>query len=236
MPFSLTSYLLGVGIVVGALAFGFGGGVLLTNTAMKQTRTEPTRVERVARSEPEPTPTPQAANPQATNPQATDPQAGDSQAMNAKENPAAPVEPAPAARPDPVPAVQAATPKADGKPGARREPESAKTPVPTRQAEPANQTAPSQTAPSQTRQREAEQKKAADRKIERQKRYAERRTREVVVDRRSGQPDEPEQHERQGFAFGREAPRFEERSFDLFQFLKPQPSRSDYLVPVDRDD
>jgi hypothetical protein len=35
MPFSLPSYLLGVGTVVGALAFGFGGGVLLTKTAIK---------------------------------------------------------------------------------------------------------------------------------------------------------------------------------------------------------
>lgn len=43
MPFSLSSYLLGVGTVVGALAFGFGGGVLLTKTAMKETATGPTR-------------------------------------------------------------------------------------------------------------------------------------------------------------------------------------------------
>jgi len=37
MPFSLTSYLLGVGTVVGALAFSFGGGVLVTKT-VKETR------------------------------------------------------------------------------------------------------------------------------------------------------------------------------------------------------
>ncbi len=42
MPFSLTSYLLGAGTVVGALAFGFGGGVLLTKTAMKDTSTAET--------------------------------------------------------------------------------------------------------------------------------------------------------------------------------------------------
>jgi hypothetical protein len=53
MPFSLGSYLLGVGTVVGALAFGFGGGVLITNTAVKETAAGSTRVERVARSEPE---------------------------------------------------------------------------------------------------------------------------------------------------------------------------------------
>src|SRR6478736_2685632 len=51
MPFSLPSYLLGVGTVVGALAFGFGGGVLLTKTAMKDTPGAETRVERVKRAD-----------------------------------------------------------------------------------------------------------------------------------------------------------------------------------------
>jgi type IV secretory pathway VirB10-like protein len=49
--FSLPSYLLGVGTVVGALAFGFGGGVLLTKTAMKDTPVAETRVERVKRAD-----------------------------------------------------------------------------------------------------------------------------------------------------------------------------------------
>ena len=35
MPFSLTSYLLGVATVVGALAFGFGSGLFMTKTVMK---------------------------------------------------------------------------------------------------------------------------------------------------------------------------------------------------------
>jgi len=52
MPFSMTTYFAGVGTVVGALALGFGGGVVLTNTAIKDTRAGPTRIERVARSEP----------------------------------------------------------------------------------------------------------------------------------------------------------------------------------------
>ena len=64
MPFSLGSYLLGVGTVVGALAFGFGGGVLLTHTAMNETPAKSTRVERVARAEPEPS----ASGTQATAP------------------------------------------------------------------------------------------------------------------------------------------------------------------------
>jgi len=51
MPFSLGSYLLGVGTVVGALAFGFGGGLLLTHTAMKESPAGHTRVERLARTE-----------------------------------------------------------------------------------------------------------------------------------------------------------------------------------------
>jgi hypothetical protein len=51
MPFSLPSYLLGVGTVVGALAFGFGGGVLLTKTAMKDAPVADTRVERVKRAD-----------------------------------------------------------------------------------------------------------------------------------------------------------------------------------------
>jgi DNA polymerase III gamma/tau subunit len=228
MPFSLGSYLLGVGTVVGALAFGFGGGVLMTNTAMKQTAAGPTRVERVARSEPEPAAPPQAAS--------------------ASENPVPPVEPAPAARPDPVPAAQAEAPKPETKPEARREAETAKPPEPTRQSEPVNQMQPNQAAsnqagpnqigsnqiaPNQIGQREAEQKKAAERKIERQKRYAERKTRAVVVDRtRPRQFDETEEPERDGFAFRREEPRF-----DLFRTLRPQPSnRSIDIVPVDGDD
>src|SRR3954467_2864860 len=49
MPFSMMSYFLGVGTVVGALALGFGGGIVLTKTAMKDTPA-PNRVER-ARTE-----------------------------------------------------------------------------------------------------------------------------------------------------------------------------------------
>jgi hypothetical protein len=51
MPFSLGSYLLGVGTVVGALAFGFGGGLLLTHTAMKESPAGHTRVERIVRAQ-----------------------------------------------------------------------------------------------------------------------------------------------------------------------------------------
>jgi hypothetical protein len=60
MPFSMTSYFLGVGTVVGALALGFGGGIVLTNTAIKETPTGPSRVERAARAEPVPSPVTEA--------------------------------------------------------------------------------------------------------------------------------------------------------------------------------
>jgi type IV secretory pathway VirB10-like protein len=52
MPFSMTTYFAGVGTVVGALALGFGSGIILTNTAIKDTPAGPTRIERVARREP----------------------------------------------------------------------------------------------------------------------------------------------------------------------------------------
>ena len=48
MPFSMTTYFAGVGTVVGALALGFGGAVVLTNTAIKDTPAGPTRIERYA--------------------------------------------------------------------------------------------------------------------------------------------------------------------------------------------
>src|SRR5258708_1999764 len=41
MRFSMNSYLLGVGPVVGALALGFGGGILLTKPAIKDSPAGP---------------------------------------------------------------------------------------------------------------------------------------------------------------------------------------------------
>jgi hypothetical protein len=52
MPFSMTTYFAGVGTVVGALAVGFGGAVVLTTAAVKDTPAGPTRIERVMRAEP----------------------------------------------------------------------------------------------------------------------------------------------------------------------------------------
>jgi hypothetical protein len=123
MPLSLGSYLLGVGTVVGALAFGFGGGVLLTHTAMKQSQGQ-TRLERLARAEPEASATPQAPAAQ-VNPAPTQASAAPDQnrntapdqdlpaAVTAVKRDAAAVEQPSANPPNSVPAAQAASPKPD---------------------------------------------------------------------------------------------------------------------------
>ena len=86
MPFSMTTYFAGVGTVVGALALGFGGGVVLTSTAIKDSPAGPTRIERVMGSEP----------------------IAALQVAEAKANPMASVDPAPAVKPalEPIPVVQ----------------------------------------------------------------------------------------------------------------------------------
>jgi hypothetical protein len=96
MPFSLGSYLLGVATVLGALAFGFGGGVLLTHTAMKESPARQKKVERLVRAEPETSAATQA--PAAQTPAPTTPPDG------LKQN-AAPAEQPVAVSADPVPAA-----------------------------------------------------------------------------------------------------------------------------------
>jgi hypothetical protein len=125
MPLSLSSYLLGVGTVVGALAFGFGGGVLLTHTAMKQTPGQ-TRLERLAHAEPEALAGPQAPaaqvipNPNQASANPITANQDRPAAVDAVKQDTAPVQQPAANPPDPAPAVQAETPKPD----AAREPES----------------------------------------------------------------------------------------------------------------
>jgi hypothetical protein len=132
MPLSLGSYLLGVGTVVGALAFGFGGGVLLTHTAMKQEQVQ-TRLERLTRVEPEASATPQApaaqiipapkqASATPDQNQNTAPDQNRPAAVTAVKRDAQPVEQAAANPPNSFPAAQAASPKPD----AVREPASAR--------------------------------------------------------------------------------------------------------------
>jgi colicin import membrane protein len=205
MPFSLGSYLLGVGTVVGALAFGFGGGVLLTHTAMKETPAGATRVERVARAEPGPSPSPQASGTetaaQATAPvqvaapdqaavaggQATTPDQPQPASVAAVKQETPPPEQPAAVRPDPVPAVQAETPKADvtgnALPDASGKKEAAKQPEPAKQAakepQPLKQVEPTERPEPKL----AESREATDRMAERAKRYADRRFREIAAPR-----------------------------------------------------
>jgi len=240
VPFSLGSYLLGVGTVVGALAFGFGSGVLLTNTPVKETAAAPTRTERVARAEPKPPAQQEKPPVQQEKPAA--PQEKPPAQQDTRANPALPAEPAAvAAHPDPVPPAQAATPR----PEARREAESAKQakpaakqPAPEKQAYSAKPAEPA----NQTEQKEAVQKRAAERKGDRQKRYtdyterqdAERNARSSFAGSRTRQPpsEQQDQPERTGFAVGRGEPHF-----DLFQMLNPRSFVPPYdWAPDDRDD
>src|SRR4051794_9413535 len=91
MPFSLGSYLLGVGTIVGALAFAVGSGVLTKTAVQETTAAARIRPERVARADPR-----RVAAPQVT---------------EEKKNPAPPVEPAAAVPPEPVPPGQADSPQ-----------------------------------------------------------------------------------------------------------------------------
>ena len=226
MRFSMNSYLLGVGTVVSALAFGFGGGILLTKTAIKDTPTGPSRIERVARQEAVP-----AAPPV--------------QVTEARPVPVPRPDPAPATQPAPEPApVQAAAePNPEAKPVAE-----AARPEPARAAEPVRQVeAPKQAerqaepikqgdAPKQIEQRETvqettarEQRRAeheqrrAERRIARERSYADRRARAVTYARVRQRPVEiQEQPARPELAFEREEP----RQPNLFEGLFGRPAEA----------
>ena len=219
MPFSLSSYLLGVGTVVGALAFGFGGGVLLTKTAMKDSPMAETRVERIKRADSPSTPQ-QPVEAKAT-PAPAEPPPGSAPQVQASTEPPKPVAEAPqpakaaASSPqtEPVGAAASAPPT---------EPAAAAAPIPqTEPAKPADQSIKS------AEQREAELRKAEARKIERQKRYAERKAR-AMAEARARQRQWQEQAEPSGaevvferssrpaLAFEREEPRFKPFDIPLF--------------------
>jgi hypothetical protein len=227
MRFSMNSYLLGVGTVVGALAFGFGGGILLTKTAIKDTPTGPSRIERAARQEPVP------ASPQV-------------QVTEARAIPVPRPDPPPAAQPapEPAPPIQAAAePKPEAKPvaeAAKPEPVKAAEPVrqvetprqAERQAEPVKQgDAPKQIEQKQTvqettardqRRAEREQRRA-ERRIARERYYADRKSRAVVYARVRQRPIEiQEQPARAELAFEREEP----RQPNLFEGLFGRPTEA----------
>jgi hypothetical protein len=207
MPFSMPSYFLGVGTVVGALTLGFGGGVLLTKTAIKDTSSGPSRMERAARSEPMP------AAPQIT---------------EAKAVPASHADPLPAPQssPAPAPQVQAAAENPNPVMAPPREnPAKLAEPVqrpdvqkpaeqPIRQADTpkqADQPVRQAEAPKQVdkeaeqRNAEREQRRTEQRRIEREKRMAERKA--VIVVRRQRPVEEQDQPVQRELAFEREEPR-----------------------------
>jgi hypothetical protein len=179
MPFSLGSYLIGVGTVVGTLAFGFGSGVLLTHTAMRESPAGQTRVERLAGAKPE-TPaasqTPAAQVTPTPNPD-EDRRAGAAAIKQAT----APAEQPAAVPPDPVPAAQAGTPKPD----AARKPETPGQTQTAKESQPMNQAARESQPPKQAERTEAKpfESRETDRRAERLKRYAERRPLDTVTPR-----------------------------------------------------
>ncbi len=226
MPFSLSSYLLGVGTVVGALAFGFGGGVLLTKTAMKDTPAE-TRVERVKRAE-QPSALPQPV------------ETVDTKAMPEPQ----PAGPAPAAA-APTPPVQASTEPAKTEPSkpvaeAPKPAEPVRAAESTAQAEPVSAAQPTpQTEPAKPAgQNQAELLKAEARKIQRQKHDAERKAKAMARAKQrqfEGQPETAspdyvyERSSRRALAFEREEPRSNSLDIPLF-------GRSREFLPFDRED
>jgi hypothetical protein len=218
MAFSMPSYLLGVGTVVGALTLGFGGGVLLTKTAIK----EPSGQSRMERVRAEPTP----AVPQVT---------------EARAVPVPRAEPQPAVQP---PQVQAAAPAPQAQPAPAPQVEPAVAPPP-QVAEAVKQVAPqpvTQTeAPKQTQQREAEppmsarelrraerEQRRLERRAERERHYAERRARVIEFVRMRQRPvEEREQLTRPELAFEREQPKP-----NLFEGLFGRPQDA---APGDRE-
>jgi hypothetical protein len=212
MRFSMNSYLLGVGTVVGALTFGFGGGILLTKTAIKDTPAGPSRIERAARSEPAP------AAPQV-------------QVTEAKAVPVPRADPLPALQPAPEPAPQVQAAAENPKPVAdapKENPAKIAEPVkqpdtpkqmeqPARQADAPKQVEQpvrqSEAKPEQNesgqRAAEREQRRAEQRRIDREKRIAERerKARTVIIVRRQRPTEEQDQPARPELAFEREEPR-----------------------------
>jgi type IV secretory pathway VirB10-like protein len=194
MPFSMTTYFAGVGTVVGALALGLGGGVVLTNTAIKDTRAGPTRIERVMGSEP----------------------IAALQFVAAKAIPMPTVDPASA-----VPVVQPVVTEVAKETQHAKDVEQSKVEQ-SKQVELAKQ----------AEQAETEQRKAAERRIDRQKRHAERRARQVVANRmKQRQLQEQGESAKPELAYDR----VEEPHFNLFESPNaPQPDRLSNIAPIDR--
>jgi hypothetical protein len=216
--------------VVGALAFGFGGGVLLTKTAMKDTPAAETRAERVKRAD-----SPSAA----PRPVET---------VDMKAMPPPPAEPAPPAAPASPVQASIDLPKAESPRPIAEVPKQpiAEAPRPVQSATAAEslpQTAlanPAETSTPSAEQKERELRKAEARRIERQKRDAERKAKAIAMARakqrqfeEQGEPSRPdyvyERSSRPALAFEREEPRFNSLDTPLF-------GRSREFSPIDRED
>ncbi len=238
MPFSLSSYLLGVGTVVGALAFGFGGGVLLTKTAMKDTPAE-TRVERVKRAE-QPSALPQPVETVDTKAMPEPQPAGPAPATAAPAPPVqASTEPAKTGPSKPVAeAPKPAEPVRAAESTAQAEPVSAAQPTPRTEPAGAAQSTP-QTEPARpVGQNQAELLKAEARKIQRQKRDAERKAKAMARAKQRQFEEQPEpagpdyvyeRSSRRALAYEREEPRSNSLDVPLF-------GRSREFLPFDRED
>jgi hypothetical protein len=233
MPFSMPSYFLGVGTVVGALTLGFGGGILLTKTAIKDTATAPSRMERAARAEPLP------AAPQVTEARAVPVPRADPAGDQPTPQPVTQVQAA-----QPVTQVKAVTvppavqtiPEAS-KPvleATRDEPGKAAEPVnaePVKQAEEPRQMEPreyGQWASARELRRAEREQRRMERRAERERRYAERKARGMDVVRLRQRPtEERELPARPELAFEREEPKP-----NLFEGLFGRPQDS---APVQRE-
>ncbi len=219
MRFSMNSYLLGVGTVVGALAFGFGGGILLTKTAIKDSPAGPSRVERVGRPEPmspqiQMTEAKPVSVPRADPPSALQPSPEPAPQIQAAENPKPAVE---VPKENPVRLAE-----------------------PVKQPDPPREQAVTQAdAPKQFEQREGWQgmrelrraereQRRAERRIERERLTAERKVRQAEYFRMRQRPVEiREQPARPELAFEREEPRP-----NLFEGLFGRPVE---VAPAERE-
>jgi len=221
MPFSMMSYFLGVGTVVGALALGFGGGIVLTKTAIKDTPAGPSRMERVARSETVPAaqvteakaiPVPRVDQPAVPAVQAA-PQvqaaAEDPKPVTPKENPATVAEPV----------KQVDAPKQVEQPVRQADVKEVERPVRHSETKPVEQNE------SAARAAEREQRRAEKRRVEREKRLAERereRKARTIIVQRQRPVEEREQPARAQLAFERE-----ESRPNLFEGLFGRPAQGE---------
>ncbi len=191
MTFSMPSFFIGVGTVVAAIALGFGGGVLLTSSAIKETPAAPTRVERLAQ--------PDQASPKIV-----------ARAETTKDdaNPPA-VAASSTAVTDSAPPASTVIPLAAQAPSVSTAPPAAAEPKPP-SAAPMEQVMARDSEP--LTQRETERQRRAERLLERKKLYAERRAQAQAVAKMRQQQFEVREQVRPELAFERE----DDAGFDFF--------------------